>query len=65
VHAGFLKSWLAGNLKAKVVSTVLKALQDQKKTPTIKRILVTGAAPAHTRTAGSIAALRVVSSTFL
>lgn len=43
VHAGFLKSWLAGILKDKVVSSVLKALQDQKKTPSIKRILVTGA----------------------
>ncbi|DBA98954.1 TPA: hypothetical protein ACH3X1_014695 [Trebouxia sp. C0004] len=42
VHAGFLKSWLAGNLKAKVVSTVLKVLHHQKKSPTIKRILVTG-----------------------
>ncbi len=60
VHAGFLKSWLAGNLKAKVVCTVLKALQDQKKTATIRRILVTGAPPAHTETDGRIAALRVV-----
>ncbi len=63
MHAGFLKSWLVGNLKAKVVSTVLKALQDQKETATIKRILVTGAAPAHTETAGRIAALRVVNNT--
>ena len=43
VHAGFLKSWLAGNLKQKVVSSVLKALQEQKKTNSIKRVLVTGA----------------------
>ncbi|KAL3142108.1 hypothetical protein ABBQ32_004726 [Trebouxia sp. C0010 RCD-2024] len=42
VHAGFLKSWLAGKLKQKVVSSVLKALQDQKKTNSIKRVLVTG-----------------------
>ena len=43
VHAGFLKSWLAGNLKAKVINTVLKSLQDQNKAHSIQRVLVTGA----------------------
>lgn len=42
VHAGFIKSWLAGNLKCKVVTSVLKVLQDQKKAHSIQRILVTG-----------------------
>ena len=46
VHAGFLKSWLAGSLKDKVITSVLKALQscDRKGSP-IQRILVTGGAP--------------------
>ena len=42
VHAGFLKSWLAGNLNDKVVSSVLKALQDHKGHSPINRIMVTG-----------------------
>lgn len=42
VHAGFLKSWLAGNLKGKVLTSVLKHLQDQSKVSSVKRVLVTG-----------------------
>ena len=45
MHAGFLKSWLAGNLKDKVVSSVLQHLQDHKKGGNINRILVTGKFP--------------------
>lgn len=42
VHAGFLKSWTAGNLNHKVVSSVLKHLQGGKRPNGVKRILVTG-----------------------
>ncbi|DBA91385.1 TPA: hypothetical protein ACH3X2_003920 [Trebouxia sp. C0005] len=42
VHAGFLKSWLAGGLKDKVVARVLKAIQDEKDGGPITRVLITG-----------------------
>ena len=41
VHAGFLKSWLAGDLKDRVIARVLMQLQ-QHKGGTVKRVLVTG-----------------------
>lgn len=41
VHAGFLKSWLAGDLKDRVIARVLMQLQ-QHKGSAVKRVLVTG-----------------------
>ena len=45
VHVGFLKSWLAGGLKLKVVNKVLEAVQlckQQSKSDGPVTILVTG-----------------------
>ena len=45
VHVGFLKSWLAGGLKVKVVNKVLEAVQQckqQSKSDHPITVLVTG-----------------------
>lgn len=48
VHVGFLKSWLAGGLNEKVISAVLKAVQQCRKrlNPSDKiTVFVTGESP--------------------
>lgn len=48
VHAGFLKSWLVGDLKDKVIARVLLHLQQQKD-QAVRRVIVTGRRPFEIR----------------